>query len=71
MTSAETGNEVKQMTEFRAIWEIDIEAETPREAAEKALKLQRDVFSTATVFIVRDQEDGEEYQIDLEVEEVE
>jgi hypothetical protein len=33
-------------------WVIDIEAETPEEAAEKALEIQRDPESTATVFDV-------------------
>ena len=40
------------MTTHRVIWEIDIDAETPREAAEKALEIQRDVNSTATHFTV-------------------
>jgi len=40
------------MPEFRVIWEIDIDAETPRAAAEEALKIQRDRQSTATVFKV-------------------
>ena len=37
---------------FRVTWEIDIDASSPREAAEKALHIQRDVDSTATVFTV-------------------
>ena len=37
---------------FRVTWEIDIDAASPREAAEKALHIQRDVDSTATVFTV-------------------
>lgn len=38
------------MPEYRVVWEIDIEADTPKEAAKKALKIQRDPESTATVF---------------------
>lgn len=37
---------------YRVTWEIDIDAASPREAAEKALHIQRDVDSTATVFTV-------------------
>lgn len=38
--------------EYTVIWEIDIEAESPEQAAEKALEIQRDPSSTATVFDV-------------------
>jgi len=50
-------------------WEIDIHAETAREAAEEALKIQRDPGSTATVFEVIDTETGDTTTIDLEEEE--
>lgn len=40
------------MAEYRVIWEIDIEADSPEEAAEKALIIQRDPESTATNFTV-------------------
>ncbi len=52
------------MNHYFVTWEIDIEAENPREAAEKALEIQRDPESTATCFQVFD-EDGEETHIDL------
>ena len=50
--------------EYRVRWEIDVDGDTPREAAEKALEIQRDQLSTATVFQV---EVGEEEweEIDL------
>lgn len=35
-------------------WEIEIDASTPEEAAQKALTIQRDPDSTATVFKVWD-----------------
>ena len=35
-------------------WTIDIDAKTPQEAAKKALKIQRDRRSSATVFHVKD-----------------
>jgi hypothetical protein len=37
---------------YRVVWEIDIEAESHREAAEEALAIQRDPQSIATVFSV-------------------
>lgn len=37
---------------YRVKWEIDIEADSPRQAAVKALKIQRDRNSIATVFEV-------------------
>jgi hypothetical protein len=52
------------MPEYRVTWEIDIEAATPEEAARKALTIQRDANSRATVFNVTD-EDGEMEDIDI------
>lgn len=40
---------------YRVIWEIDIDADSPTEAAEKALEIQRDPNSSATVFTCRDE----------------
>jgi hypothetical protein len=40
------------MAEHRVYWEIDVDAETVGEAAEKALAIQRDPKSIATVFHV-------------------
>lgn len=37
------------MTEFRVVWEIDIEAETPKQAAEQAFAIQQDPETMATV----------------------
>ena len=37
---------------YRVRWEIDIEADSPRQAAVKALEIQRDRNSMATVFEV-------------------
>jgi hypothetical protein len=49
--------------EYRVVWEIDIEAESPEEAAVKALDIQRDASSTAVVFDV--ELDGAFTRIDL------
>jgi hypothetical protein len=49
---------------IRGKWEIDIKAESPEQTARKALAIQRDPDSTATVFSV-DRDDGSEDEIDL------
>ena len=58
-----------ELMEYAVIWKIDIDAESPREAAEIALKIQRDPFSTATVFEVSERDSDESCLIDLEVAE--
>jgi hypothetical protein len=51
---------------YRVLWEIDIfDADSPREAAEKALEIQRKPDSIATVFTVRDETD-ESAAVDLD-----
>ena len=40
------------MTEYRVSWEVDIEAESPLQAAQKAQAMQRDPHSIATFFSV-------------------
>jgi hypothetical protein len=41
------------MPEYRVVWEIDLDANTPERAAAEALRTQRDGDSTATCFLVR------------------
>jgi hypothetical protein len=53
------------MMSYRVFWEIDIDADSPREAAEKALEIQRRPDSTTTAFSVRD-EAGESMEVDLD-----
>jgi hypothetical protein len=49
---------------YNVSWEIDIDADSPREAAEKARAIQLRDASTATVFMVfNDRGDG--VQVDL------
>jgi len=43
---------MKMIKTYNVIWEIDIDARSPVEAAKKALKIQRDTGSTATIFEV-------------------
>jgi len=40
------------MPTYLVSWKIEIEADTPREAAEEALEIQRDPESLATLFEV-------------------
>lgn len=55
----------KEFKSRLVVWEIDIDdAETDREAAEKALEIQRDPNSNATYFTVYC--DGKKTEIDLE-----
>jgi hypothetical protein len=56
------------MTDYYVEWSIDLEASSPREAAEMALAIMRDPTSIATVFRIYD-EDGNPVQIDLQEEE--
>jgi hypothetical protein len=51
--------------EFRVIWEIDIEAETPMEAAQEARVIQLTPGMSATVFDVWAQVVGKMHRIDL------
>ena len=56
------------MTCYRVVWEIDIDAESPKEAVEQALAIQRDPESIATVFTVLESTPhggGKTFQIDL------
>ncbi len=46
------------MNHYLVKWEIDIDAETPEEAAKKALEIHRDPESCATVFEVYDVANG-------------
>jgi hypothetical protein len=48
---------------MRCCWEIDVDARTPKEAARKALAIQRDPESIATVFDV--QYRGKMVRVDL------
>ncbi len=51
------------MTLHRITWTIDLDAATPQEAAEKALTIQRNPESIATVFRVS--ADGQAHDVDL------
>jgi hypothetical protein len=55
---------------YHVNWEIELYAESPMDAARKALAIQRDPQSLASVFVVTG-EDGEMHHIDLADEESE
>lgn len=42
----------KTMKTYKCVWEIDVPAVNSKEAAKRALEIQRDPNSTATVFFV-------------------
>ncbi len=52
---------------YLVIWEINIEADTPEDAAKEALRIQRNPESIATVFrVIADNGQGSEKTVDLE-----
>lgn len=53
------------MPEYHVVWEIELNADSPRNAAVKALAIQRDPHSIATAFDVTDKAGTTEH-IDLE-----
>lgn len=54
------------MRDYRVTWTIDLAATSPREAARKALKVQRDPDSSALLFEVKEFDTDEDFQsIDL------
>ena len=58
------------MKEFNVTWEIDVTAESPRDAARQAFLIQRDPgFTLATVFLVGC-ENGDRVTVDLSEPEV-
>ncbi len=56
------------MNSYSVSWTIDIEADSPEDAARQALGIHRDSNSTATVFDVQDA-DGTTTVIDLDEDE--
>ena len=53
------------MPEYRVVWEIDIESNTPLQAACRALQIQRNPESTATQFYVQERGSNERVSIDF------
>lgn len=59
------------MAQYKVYWEMDIEADSPREAAESALRVHRKEDSEAVFFTVEQLSTGESVDIDLLEEEEE
>lgn len=56
----------KKERQYRVVWQIDLYAKTPEEAAEEALRIQRDPDSLATVFnVTEDRGRGKTTVVDL------
>lgn len=54
------------MGSYKLTWVIDMEADSPKEAAKAALQLQLENWdTTANVFEVEDKETGDCYNVDL------
>lgn len=54
------------MATYRIVWEIDIEAESHKEAAQKALEIQRTICSSALCFHATESSTGIATFIDLQ-----
>ena len=50
---------------YHVVWEIDIYAQSPRDAAKEAQTIQQDKDSIATVFDVTEEGGGKTVRIDL------
>jgi hypothetical protein len=52
-------------TLYHVVWEIDIYAESPRDAAKEAQAIQQDKDAMATVFDVTEEDSDKTVRIDL------
>jgi hypothetical protein len=57
------------MTEYKIIWEIHVEADTPQDAANESRRTQLDYANMAWTFTVIDVDTKESVQIDAEAHE--
>lgn len=53
------------MRTYTVHWEIELDAESPRDAAEQALRIHRDPQSLAIAFSIYDEGSGEWCEVDL------
>lgn len=53
------------MAEYKVIWEIDIVANSPKEAAAEAMEIMQDPSSEAVFFTTIEQATGEITELDL------
>lgn len=57
------------MTEYLVTWTVQVTAASRQDAAEMALEIQRDPYSRATVFSVRETDAPEESTDEIDLEE--
>lgn len=50
--------------QYKVVWEIELDADTPVDAAQQAMDIQRDPASIATCFIIMDKQ-GNRHDVDL------
>ncbi|SRR5579885_1513013 len=55
----------ERAVEYRVSWKIDLDADSPEQAARAALRIQRDPTSIATVFEVTPRAGGKTVTVDL------
>jgi hypothetical protein len=67
----ETVSSETEMRTYVVTWEIELDAVSPRAAAQQALAIHRDASSLATCFAVVEAGSGELLKVDLEVEDEE
>ena len=53
------------MAEFKVVWEIQLDAENPLDAAKKAQEWQKDYENEATQFYVQKDGEKEVFSVDL------
>lgn len=53
------------MAQFKVVWEIQLEANSPLEAAKTAREWQLDKDSSATMYYVQEDEKKEVFSVDL------
>ena len=56
------------MSEYKVTWTVDVEADSPRDAAEKALEMQRDKRSSAVIFEVSAWSDIDGFSTDTTID---
>jgi hypothetical protein len=56
-------------TTYTVEWTIEVEADSPREAAQRALDIQRDPLSNTTFFSTHNWDTDEETDVDLDTPE--
>ena len=59
------------MPNYTITWEINVEADSPKEAAIQCLEIQHDQFSEALVYEVTEDATNKKFVVDLLLDEIE